>query len=974
MKHLLKVSILLLAAGILTACGGSSSKYTYESVPNDPMNARIYTLDNGLKVYLTVNKDEPRIQTYIAVRVGGKNDPAETTGLAHYFEHLMFKGTEQFGTQSYEQEKPLLDEIEQLFEVYRKTTDDAERKALYKKIDSISYEASKLAIPNEYDKLMSAIGANGTNAYTSMDRTVYIEDIPANEVENWARIQADRFQNNVIRAFHTELETVYEEKNMSLTRDNTKVYYAVLEALFPNHPYGTQTVLGSQEHLKNPSITNIKNYYKQWYVPNNMAVCMSGDFDPDEVIAIIDKYFGGMQPNNSLPKLEFTPEPAIEKPVVKEVVGLEAENITLAWRLPGASTQKDEEVITLIGEILYNGKAGLIDLNINQQQKLLSSYGYTTQMADYGMLMLSARPKAGQTLDEVKDILVAEVEKLKAGDFDEGLLEATINNYKRYMQMVLEDNESRANMFVQSFSNGTSWAEEVAIIDRLSKVTKQQIVDYAAANFKDNYVVVYKREGKDPNELKIDKPEITPIFTNRDTASVFLREIQQAAANVKPIEPVFLDFSKDLSKETAKSDIPVLYKQNTTNDLFTLIYVFDMGTNEDKVLGTAVSYLDYLGTSTYTPEQIKQEFYKLACDYFVSSGSERVYVGIEGLSENMDKAIELFEHLLADAQPNESVLDNMKLDILQSRVNNKKSQQFNFRMLQNYAVYGPKSPVTNILSKEELRDLKPEDLTSRIKKLNTYEHKILYYGPKAKGEVVASINKLHNTPESLAAVVKNDSFKELQTAENKVLIAPYDARQIYMMSYSNRGEKFDASVTPALTMYNEYFGGGMNAIVFQEMREARGLAYSAGAGLGSPSELDRTYMFTTFIATQNDKMVDALKAFSDIINNMPQSENAFKLAKESIITRLRTERILKANILWNYLSAQDLGLNVDERKNIFDKVQTMTLQDVVSFQEKWIKNRCYTYCVLGKEAELDMKSLEAYGPVTRLTTEEIFGY
>ncbi|MCD8134955.1 MAG: insulinase family protein, partial [Parabacteroides gordonii] len=232
---------------LLAAACKETSPFKYETVPNDPMKARIYTLDNGLKVYLTVNKETPRIQTYIAVRVGGKNDPAETTGLAHYFEHLMFKGTQKFGTQNYEMEKPMLDQIEQLFEVYRKTTDEGERKAIYHQIDSISYEASKYAIPNEYDKLMSAIGANGTNAYTGFDMTVYTEDIPSNQIDNWAKIQADRFENNVIRGFHTELETVYEEKNMSLTSDGRKVYEAVLNALFPDHPYGTQTVLGTQE-------------------------------------------------------------------------------------------------------------------------------------------------------------------------------------------------------------------------------------------------------------------------------------------------------------------------------------------------------------------------------------------------------------------------------------------------------------------------------------------------------------------------------------------------------------------------------------------------------------------------------------------------------------------------------------------------------------------------------------------------------
>ena len=364
MNKLLKLSYLLLFSMVAASASGAISKnYRYETVPNDPFKARIYTLDNGLKVYLTVNKEAPRIQTYIAVRVGGKNDPAETTGLAHYFEHLMFKGTKQFGTQNYEAEKPLLDQIEQQFEIYRKTTDEGERKAIYHRIDSLSYEASKLAIPNEYDKLMAAIGADGTNAYTSFDQTVYEDNIPSNQIENWAKIQADRFENCVIRGFHTELETVYEEKNMSLTKDPRKVYEAVLSSLFPHHPYGTQTVLGTQENLKNPSITNIKNYHSTWYVPNNMAICLSGDLDPDQTIATIDKYFGNMKPNTNLPKLNLPKETPITTPIVREIFGPDAESLTLAWRFPGANNKF--EVLQVISQILYNGKSGLIDLDLN---------------------------------------------------------------------------------------------------------------------------------------------------------------------------------------------------------------------------------------------------------------------------------------------------------------------------------------------------------------------------------------------------------------------------------------------------------------------------------------------------------------------------------------------------------------------------------------------------------------------------------
>ena len=963
----LQLAFILLLA---TACA-ETSPFKYESVPNDPLKARIYTLDNGLKVYMTVNKETPRIQTYIAVRVGGKNDPAETTGLAHYFEHLMFKGTQQFGTQNYEQEKPMLDQIEQLFEVYRKTTDEAERQAIYHQIDSVSYEASKLAIPNEYDKLMSAIGATGTNAYTGFDQTVYVEDIPSNQIDNWAKIQADRFENNVIRGFHTELETVYEEKNMSLTSDGRKVYEAVLTALFPDHPYGTQTVLGTQENLKNPSITNIKNYHKTWYVPNNMAICLSGDFDPDQMIETINKYFGHLKPNPNLPKLPVTHESPIKAPVIKEVLGVDAENVTLGWRFPGAASP-DQDLLNLTGEIINNGKAGLLDIDLVQQQKVLSCYAGTYGMSDYNAFVISGRPKQGQTLDEVKDLFLAEIDKLKKGEFDEGLLEAAINNYKLMQMYRMDRNDGRADMFVSSFIDGVDWKDEVASLDRMSKVTKQQIVDFANKYFGDNYALIYKRQGKDPNEKKMPKPEITPIVMNRDTASTFLKEIQ--ASVVTPIEPVFLDYSKDLTQLKAKSDIPVLYKQNTTNDIFQLIYLFDMGNNNDKALGTAAQYLEYLGTADMTPEEVKSEFYRLACSFFVSPGSKRTYVVLSGLNENMPAAMALFEKLLANAQVNKEAYANMANDILKSRKDAKLNQMQNFSRLVSYATYGPKSPATNLLTEAELISMDPQQLVDRIKQLSSFKHRILYYGPSNQDDLLAIINKEHQAPEALKEIPEGNNFEALLTPETKIFIAPYDAKQIYMSQISNKGEKFDPAAESGRQLYNEYFGGGMNSIVFQEMRESRGLAYSAWAGMLKPSYLTDPYMLRTQIATQNDKMIDAINTFNDIINNMPESEAAFKLAKDGMIARMRTDRTIKMDVIWDYISAQYLGQNVDSRIKLYNDVQNMTLQDVIDYQNKWIKGRTYTYCILGDKKELDINALKKVGPVIELKQEDIFGY
>ncbi len=970
MNHLIKRTGLLLL--LVTAAIFSSAKdYRYETVPNDPLKARIYTLDNGLKVYMTVNTETPRIQTYIAVRVGGKNDPAETTGLAHYFEHLMFKGTQKFGTQNYAAEKPLLDQIEQQFEVYRKTTDEAARLAIYHVIDSLSYEASKISIPNEYDKLMSAIGAKGTNAYTSFDVTCYIEDIPSNEVSNWARIQADRFENCVIRGFHTELETVYEEKNMSLTQDPRKVREAILSALFPQHPYGSQTVLGTQEQLKNPSITNIKKYHGVWYVPNNIAICLSGDFNPDEMIATIDQNFGHFKPNPNLPVLHLPVEAEITTPIVREVVGPDAENVSVAWRFPGAAS-KDYECLVLLSQVLYNGQAGLVDLDLNQQQKVLSAYAYPMGMADYSALLMQARPKQGQTLEEVKDLLLGELQKLRAGNFDEKILQAAINNYKLDLMYQLETNRGRAGMFVESFVNGSKWADEVTAIDRLSKLTKEEIVAFANQYLKDtNCAIIYKRQGKDPNEKKMSKPAITPIVMNRDAASAFLKEIQNTP--VQPIEPVFLDYKKDLTQLKSKN-VPVLYKQNVTNDIFELCYIFEMGNNNDKALGTAFSYLKYLGTSDMTPEQLKSEFYRLACSFSVFPGSERTYVTLSGLNSNMKEAVQLFEKLLADAQVNKEAYTNLAADQLKSRKDAKLNQQQNFARLMAYGTYGPKSPTTNLLTEAELTGMDPQALVDRIHQQNSYKHRILYYGPSTGKELIETLDKYHRVPKALKDVPAATEFPRLETPANKVFIAPYEAKQIYMAQISNTGEKFNQAIESGRQLYNEYFGGGMNSIVFQEMRESRGLAYSAWAGMQSPSLLKYPYMFNSNIATQNDKMLDAINTFNDIINNMPQSEAAFKLAKEGIIARLRTERIIKDAVIWNYINAQDLGLDVDKRIQLYKDVQNMTLKDVVEFQEKWVKGRAYNYCILGDKKELDMDKLKEVGPIQELTTEDIFGY
>ena len=965
-----KFLMMMLAA--LTCLGMAAQKPVAQTVPGDPMATQCYTLSNGLKVFLSVNHQSPRISAHIAVRTGSRNDPAETTGLAHYLEHLMFKGTQQYGTSNYAAERALLDTIEARYEQYRLVKDPERRRVLYHEIDSISQLAAQYNIPNEYDKLMAGIGGQGTNAYTSTDVTCYTEDIPANEVDRWARIQADRFQNMVIRGFHTELEAVYEEYNIGIAKDQWKLFEAMNAKMFPTHPYGTQTTIGTQEHLKNPSITNIKNYFHNYYCPNNVAICMAGDFDPDEVIAILERHFGSWKPNYNLTRPEFAPLAPITASVDTTVLGQEAEFVALGWRF-GAGNSLQCDTMDVVAEMLSNGTAGLIDLNLNQPMKLMGAGAYSDEMTDYSMLMLLGYPNEGQTLEEVRELLLGELAKLRAGDFDDDLLVSVVNNNKLQYLRALDNNGARTRQLVNAFINHVDWAQEVGKLDRMAGMTKEQIVAFAKRHLNDNnFVCVYKRMGEDTTAKKIDKPAITPIPTNRDMQSNFVKNILSEI--VEPIQPQFVDYSKEMTVGQTSKKLPLLYKHNDLDDLFTLTYKYDFGNTADNRYDVALSYMDYLGTNKMSATEFKQRLYKLACNISMYVTDNETYLTLSGLSENMPEALKLAEDLMQNAQVDEEAYRSMVDLIIKARNDAKTNQQECFNRLNEYGMYGPRNEYTNIMSAQQLRDTKPAELLSLVKGLRDMQHTVLYYGPMTQKELDKCLKKVHKTSKKLAAVPVGTPYMEQTTPRTEILMAPYDAKNIYMVQYHNEGTQWAPEHAAVINLFNEYFGGGMNGIVFQELREARGLAYSAAAYYRQPSELPHPEYAMTYIITQNDKMMDCVREFNNIVGTIPQSEAAFALAKESLMKKLASRRVVRGNVLNSYLTAKRLGLDYDINSVVYNALPNLKLSDIVNFEKRSMANKPYRYIILGDEKELDIEGLEKIGPIHRLTLEDIFGY
>jgi predicted Zn-dependent peptidase len=981
LKH---ISVFLLSATLLWSCKDSkeattqdpyaastqkdSNGYSYETFADDPTGLRLYTLENGLKVYLGKNEEEPKIQTLIAGRAGSTYDPADNTGLAHYLEHMVFKGTDEIGTTDFAKEEVLIKEISDLYEAHKAETDPEKKKEIYKKIDSVSYAASQISIANEYDKMVSSLGAEGTNAFTSTEQTVYVNTIPSNELEKWLTIESERFSKLVLRLFHTELEAVFEEFNRGQDSDGRKQYTAVLEGLYPTHPYGTQSTIGIAEHLKNPSMEAINAYFDKYYVPNNMAVILVGDLDFETTIKEVDEAFGSYEAKE-VTHPTFEDQAPITAPIKKVVKGPTAESIYVAFRTDGKGS--DEEVmVTLVDYLLANSQAGLIDLNLNQKQMVQNASSFTNFDNDYGFHLLYGSPKQDQSLDEVRDLLLAQLEKVKKGEFDEWLLTAVINDLRKSQIQQYEDASSTAYAYLDAFVGFQEWPNRLSMLDKMQEITKEDVVAFANKTYKNNYVEVHKEQGVDPNIAKVENPGITPIELNRGKESEFMKKFSKM--ETPPLKPQFVDYKKEIKTTTTDNGLEFSHIENPNNDLFNMYMILDMGSDHDRKVSLAAGYLDYLGTDKYTPEQLKQEFYKIGINYFVSSGSDRTYIGMSGLKENLDEGLKLVEHVWSNAVADQESYDKYVDQILKGRQDGK-SQKGNilFNGLMSYGTYGEDSRLRNIYSAQELQEMNPADLVNTVKDLRNYKHRVFYYG-KDHEAAVAAINKHHQIPATLADYPEKKVYEELETGGN-VYFVDYDMVQSEMVLLA-KGEQFDPEQMAATRLFNTYFGSGLSSIVFQEIRESKSLAYSAYASYQSASEKGKSDYVMAYIGTQANKMPQAIDAMMEIMTDMPQAEEQFQQAKESTLKQLAADRITKSNIFWSYEGLKKRGISEDNRQKMYDIIKDMTLADLKAYFDKNISGEDYNVMVIGNKKDIDFDALSLLGKVKELDIDYLFNY
>jgi predicted Zn-dependent peptidase len=357
----------------------------------------------------------------------------------------------------------------------------------------------------------------------------------------------------------------------------------------------------------------------------------------------------------------------------------------------------------------------------------------------------------------------------------------------------------------------------------------------------------------------------------------------------------------------------------------------------------------------------------------VSTGEEYTTVSIEGLQENFGKAVQLYEEVINNVQPDEAALKALLARITKSRTDAKANKNAILQGLTSYAMYGPKNKFNNSFSNEDLATITSAELIQKIKGINNYEQTVIYYGPKDLKSLVTELQKTHAIPAKFAVASAPKEFKQAEQTKNQVLFADYDMVQAETRWIRNT-DKYDAKQNTVVNVFNNYFGGGMGSIVFQTIRESKALAYSTFGYYIAPQKKTDSYYYMGYVGSQADKFKDAASSMNELLTTMPELTNNLALAKTQVKKDIETERITQDNIIYNYLAAKELGLTEDIRKESYNTVNNITMNDIVAFQSKNISKKPFTYAIVASEKNIPMEEMQKLGEVKKLSLEEIFGY
>jgi len=848
-------------------------------LPDDPLGVTIHRLGNGLTVYLSVDREQPRVHAWIAIRAGSRHDPAHSTGLAHYLEHMMFKGTPRLGTLDADAELPHLERTAALYDRLAHVHHPDERAAVLAEIDAATQAAAQTAIPNEIDRLYAALGILDVNAFTTDESTVYLADLPAARLGAWAQIEAERLARPSFRLFYPELEAVYEEKNTSLDTPEDRVAEALRLALFPDHPYGTQPTLGLVEHLKNPAHAEMVAYHRRWYLPNNAAVILAGDLEPAAALAALEAAFATWSPG----QVEHIPASELRGPVgrVERVVEAEGEqSVTLAWRTVPAG-HPDEPALAVLAELIDNDVCGLLNVRLLLSGLLPDADAHGEQLLEAGYHALTGVARDDQSLAEVEELLLGVVAELKAGAFTDADLAAILLHRQIREQMARESNAGRVAWIADAYLARRPWAEHLRLTAAIARVTREDVLRVAHTYFGADHVAVLRRHGKhDPP--KIPRPVITPVPIDPTRESAFAAEI--LARPSRDPEPVWLLEGRDFHRLELASG-RLIAAPNTRSQLFALALRWDLGTRQRPLLGFALELLQLSGAGSLAADDLQRRLYQLGTTVDTDCGADHTSITLTGVDANLEASLALLDTWLRAPKFRAGTVADLLANILSLRRDERDDPEALAEALSEFARRGPGSDILARPSERLLRQARGADLVDELRGLADLSHRTLYFGPRAAADAAAALAFGAGRP------VAARPPRRLRDADRPTIYLLHRDMAQAQLEVVLPQPPLPRDDRPAARLLNQVLGGDMSGLVFQEIREARGLAYRAGAYLASGARPVDASALIGQLGTQADKSREALALLLDLMRRPTLASERITAAHTALVRELRSTRI-----------------------------------------------------------------------------------
>ncbi|WP_455786721.1 M16 family metallopeptidase [Parabacteroides goldsteinii] len=935
------------------------------------LEVKEHKLKNGLTVWLNEDHSQPKVFGAVVVKAGAKDCP--DTGIAHYFEHMMFKGTDKIGTVDYDAEKTLLDSIALKYDELAATEDEAARSQIQKEINELSIRSSDYVIPNEFNRLISKYGGSGLNAATSYDATIYFNTFSPQYMSQWAEINSERLLNPVFRLFQSELETVYEEKNMYGDFIGGPVMDRLLARYFALHPYA-YPIIGSTKNLKNPRLTEMRKFFEEYYVASNMGLILSGDFDTEAVLPVLEKTFSRIRPGEA-PKHDIVALPPFkgkEKMKIKFPVPL-VKAMGMGFR--GVPANHEDQVALAVAVNMLNNANGTGFLDkLMVDRKIMASMAMNESMNEAGILAVAVIPKLMfQTYGGAEKLVWKEINRVKEGDFSDEIFNSLKQEQRRQYASNLENIDSRARIMMSLYSQGKSWEDYLQEVSGIDALTKEDVVRVARKYFSENYLCVTKTTGKYPKD-NLTKPDFSPIVPkNSEASSEYAKQLEQLP--VQEVKPRFIDFQKDV-ETVSLTPLATLYATaNPVTDIFTLNLVYQVGTLEQPKLMHLTNYLQFLGTDSLSFHEFRTRLQVLGSTISFDATDKQFFMRITGFDKHFKETVQLagdfIRHVKADDKQIRQVINDAKVT---EKAFFESSDNIANALLEKVK-YGEQSRFLTKLSLSEVKKLKGKELLDAFVQVRQTECDLLYCGTLPVAQVREEIEA--SLPLKEITVAVNAPYHRDAKKYDKPTVYFMDmptASQSIVYGYAKGEVTDDAWSRHAARLFSVYFGGDMSSLMFQEIREFRSLAYRvSGRYILPPHKLEgKAGEFVTMLSTQSDKTLDALGIMNSLIHEMPEKEERISTVKQSIVNQVNNDFPSFREVPEKVAGFRRNGFDNDPSEALLSGISDMDMKDIIRFYRHNVRLKPVVYVIVGNSRRIDMKQLETYGNVIRLRKKDIY--